>query len=191
MRGELDPEDSHHGGWIVRALFYNSSSVYLSYQNAAASAAGSLNTTWQNRGGRVTAPATAATMRITLWNYMSSGWVAFDDVTLPVQVSTTSYYYFNGQRVAMRKDGALTFLHGDHLGSTSLTTDANGGDAVQQWYYPYGGQRAADGDLPTDYRFTGQRFESMIGGLYDYGARFYDPLLGRFVSADTVVPGAG
>ena len=44
--------------------------------------------------------------------------------------------------------------------------------------------------LPTDYRFTGQRREGTIR-LYDYGARFYDPLLGRFLSADTVVPQPG
>ncbi|MBU0492465.1 MAG: RHS repeat-associated core domain-containing protein, partial [Chloroflexi bacterium] len=54
-----------------------------------------------------------------------------------------------------------------------------------------GEMRSSSSNPLTDYRFTGQRFESMIGGLYDYGARFYDPLLGRFVSADTVVPGAG
>ena len=61
----------------------------------------------------------------------------------------------------------------------------------RQWYLPYGDQRHATGSLPTDYRFTGQRIESTIGELYDYGARFYDPVLGRFVSADTVVPEPG
>ncbi len=55
-------------------------------------------------------------------------------------------------------------------------------------YTPYGVTRS--GTLDTDRRYTGQRWEASLG-LYDYGARFYSPGLGRFVSADTVVPGAG
>jgi RHS repeat-associated protein len=35
--------------------------------------------------------------------------------------------------------------------------------------------------------YTGQRWEAGIG-LYDYNARHYDPALGRFVQADTIVP---
>lgn len=41
--------------------------------------------------------------------------------------------------------------------------------------------------MPTNYTFTGQRSESGMG-LMDFNARYYDPVLGRFVSADTMVP---
>jgi RHS repeat-associated protein len=41
--------------------------------------------------------------------------------------------------------------------------------------------------MATDRLYTGQRWEAGIG-LYDYNARYYDPALGRFVQADTVVP---
>ncbi len=48
------------------------------------------------------------------------------------------------------------------------------------------------GGAVSDYRYTGQRQESLGNNwIYDYGARFYDALIGRFLSADTIVPGAG
>lgn len=86
----------------------------------------------------------------------------------------------------MRKDGLVTYLHPDHLGSTSLTTDAGGAKVARVLYYPYGEERYREGTLQTDYQFTGQRREGF--GLYDYQARFYDPYLNRFISPDTIVP---
>jgi RHS repeat-associated protein len=44
--------------------------------------------------------------------------------------------------------------------------------------------------LPGSYGFTGQQADS-VTGLDDYAARYYDPLAGQFVSADTVLPGKG
>ncbi len=38
----------------------------------------------------------------------------------------TKYYYAGTQRIAMRKNGTLYFILGDHLGSTSLVTSASG-----------------------------------------------------------------
>ncbi|MEZ4864102.1 MAG: RHS repeat-associated core domain-containing protein [Caldilineaceae bacterium] len=65
-------------------------------------------------------------------------------------------------------------------------------------YYPWGKDRAqgapASGTTPTSYKFTGQREEASLG-LYYYGARWYDPALGRFIGsplgADTIVPNPG
>jgi len=112
-------------------------------------------------------------------------------VTTLVNATTTTitkYYFFNGQRVAMRQNGTLTYLHGDHLGSASLATTAIGAQLSTQRYLPYGGTR--DGSMPTDRQFTGQRHETSLG-FYDYNARQYDPVLGRFLQADSIVPAPG
>jgi len=107
-----------------------------------------------------------------------------------------TYYAFGGARVAMRSaaGGPLTYLYGDHLGSASLATNESGAKVSEQRYKPYGELRwSSAGAMPTDLGFTGQRTESSsyVGSLMDYVARSYSPALGRFVSADTIVPGAG
>jgi RHS repeat-associated protein len=82
------------------------------------------------------------------------------------------------------------FIHADHLGSTSLTTDITGTLVAETRYLPYGEERWITGTLVTDFTFTGQRAERGFA-LMDYNARYYDPGLGRFVNADTVVPDPG
>ncbi len=76
----------------------------------------------------------------------------------------------------------------------------NGGGTKlwEERYYPYGESRytyrkdqgGRDIDLQTAKRYTGQRFDDAIG-LYYYNARYYDPALGRFAQADTIVPEPG
>ena len=85
----------------------------------------------------------------------------------------TKYYYAAGQRIAVRVGGALYFLHGDHLGSATLTTDINGNRVGELRYTPYGVTRYEWGSIPTNRRYTGQPWEGV--GLYDYGARYYSP----------------
>ncbi|KAF0107994.1 MAG: hypothetical protein FD146_1292 [Anaerolineaceae bacterium] len=106
---------------------------------------------------------------------------------------TWRFYYFAGsQRIAMRTadsaTSSLVYFLGDHLGSTSLTVNPDGSRIAEMHYTAWGETRYTSGVTPTDYQYTGQRNESAIG-LYYYNARWYDPALGRFTQADTIVPG--
>ncbi len=56
--------------------------------------------------------------------------------------------------------------------------------------FAYGGTRYDAGGQMTIYRYTGQRVETGTG-LYDYGARWYDPYLNRWLQPDTIVPEPG
>jgi len=88
----------------------------------------------------------------------------------------------------MRKAGVVTYLFGDHLGSTSVAYDDSTNGIQRQGYTAFGAERySLGGDLPTRYQYTGQRgFEEI--GLQYYGARWYDGYLNRFLSPDTIVP---
>ncbi len=85
----------------------------------------------------------------------------------------------------MRESTNLRYIRQDHLSGTALVTSDNGTQLGTIKYYPYGDCRNSQGTLGTDKLFTGQRLDDT--GLYYYGARYYDPTIGRFISADTLV----
>jgi RHS repeat-associated protein len=106
-----------------------------------------------------------------------------------VSGSTVSKYYFAGiQRVAMRSGSTLYYLLADQLGSTSLTTNASGAPIAEIRYKPWGEVRASNGTTPTNYTYTGQYSNMGDFGLMFYNARWYDPAIGRFAQADTIIP---
>ena len=120
-----------------------------------------------------------------------------------VKGNEVSKYYFAGAaRIAMRRvvipqSMTLEYLLSDHLGSTSITTDAAGLKTSELRYKPWGEVRYSwiKPDLNTTpayemtkYTFTGQRSEVDSFGLMFYNARWYDGATGRFAQADSIVP---
>ena len=106
---------------------------------------------------------------------------------------TANYIYFGGGRIAKRDSSkAVHFYYSDHLGSTSLITDANGTMSphpqAESDYYPYGGKIAITADSTSNhYKFTGKERDGE-SGLDNFGARYDSSSLGRFMSPDLVGP---
>ena len=83
----------------------------------------------------------------------------------------------------------ISYLASDGLGSVSEALSPSGSATGAQLYSPYGGVRYSSGTMPTAKGFTGQYSDASSTGLDYYGARYYDPALGQFTSADTVSDG--
>ena len=96
-------------------------------------------------------------------------------------VGSTLYWLLTDHPSAVLRTG---------LGSTAITTNGSGSRTAELRYKAWGETRYTYGTTPTAYKFTGQRLDDSTG-LYYYGARYYDPVLGRFISADTLVPEPG
>lgn len=74
----------------------------------------------------------------------------------------------------------VQFVHADGLGSSIAITDVAGAVLERYAHGPYGEVATLSG-LPV--RYTGRRLENE-SELYYYRARFYSPILGRFLSPD-------
>ena len=78
------------------------------------------------------------------------------------------------------------FYQHDHLGSVRAVVDENGKTEHLDEYYPFGATYVQE-SAPNNrrYKYNGKELDRMHGlNLLDYGARWYDPLLGRFTTMD-------
>lgn len=82
----------------------------------------------------------------------------------------------------------VTYFHNDISGSPMLATDAAGNQVWKESYRPYG-QKLRDEPASRDGKnkigFAGSPFDASTGLSY-MGARYYDPVTGRFMGVDPV-----
>jgi len=104
--------------------------------------------------------------------------------TVSLEFVPTSEGYYNF------KNNKYIYHYADHLGNIRLSYFNNGSGAEvleENNYYPFGlkheGYNALAGNYSYQYKYNGKEFQTEIG-MYDYGARFYMPDIGRWGVVD-------
>gem|GEM_PF-2131428 len=116
----------------------------------------------------------------------------YEEETTGTTTNVVKHYFADGQKVATRTTSqGLMYYITDQLHSSSVITDASGVLKKKMGYMPYGEDAYSidvnSGNFNVDYRFTGK--EKDASSLYYFGARYYDPDIGRFTTADTMIDG--
>ena len=107
-----------------------------------------------------------------------------DNVTTGVN---TDYIRLAGELIARRtnQSGDWSYLHPDHLGSAVAATDPNGALLWREHYTAYGEKMLEPAANDNHDGFTGHVSDEASGLTY-MQARYYDPVIARFLSADPV-----
>jgi len=112
-------------------------------------------------------------------DYVYSGLNVIDEVRGGVH---EKHVYAGSMHLASVSSGTVEYYHVDHLGSTRLKTNSTGGVVYESNYEPYGPEYGESGN--EEFRYTGKQEDPT--GLYYFGARYYDPVTGRFITRDSV-----
>uniref|UniRef100_UPI0024B1D847 RHS repeat domain-containing protein n=1 Tax=Yersinia sp. Marseille-Q3913 TaxID=2830769 RepID=UPI0024B1D847 len=84
-------------------------------------------------------------------------------------------------------NGQLRYSFDNQIGSSLLELDNNGDIISQEEYYPFGGTAVFSARNTMEAKYKTVRYSSKerdATGLYYYGHRYYQPWLGRWLSAD-------
>jgi RHS repeat-associated protein len=100
------------------------------------------------------------------------------------------YYYAGGVLLGRRNNSdPFNYILGDHLGSVSIVASGNTFNlGSERRYKAWGEMNYSTGSVSNaGFSFTGQRRQAELELLF-YQARWYDPALGRFLQADSIIP---
>ena len=102
--------------------------------------------------------------------------------------------YENGvQKLLLTEEGYITLSDSkyhyylkDHQGNNRVVISQSGTVEETSHYYPFGGVFASAGNVQP-YKYNGKELDTKKGlNWYDYGARHYDAVLGRFITVDAL-----
>lgn len=128
----------------------------------------------------------AAANRVRRTDGTDTNWYIGDGYEVTSGGSAMIHVELAGERIGSWIDSAIHVSASDHLGSASLTR--SNGSVHRQRYQPYGQIRGGGANsLPSDHGYTGQLHDD-ASGLYHFGARAYDSVLGQFTQPDIIVP---
>lgn len=94
-----------------------------------------------------------------------------------------NYIYQDSQLIALVDNNNKKFIHGDHLGSTSLITDL-GGNLLENTFFSPTGEILSGGE-ESRFDYSGNEFDDLTNEL-DYGARMYKPDWIKFLKPDII-----
>lgn len=84
-------------------------------------------------------------------------------------------------------DGVYHYFISDHQGNNRVVISQDGTAEEVNHYYPFGGLFAHSSTVQP-YKYNGKELDSTKGlNWYDYGARMYDPALGRWHTGDPLM----
>jgi RHS repeat-associated protein len=93
------------------------------------------------------------------------------------------YYMYGNGRIARYTDTMLEYFLGDALGSVRQLVDDSGDVTLAKEYEPYGEVLISTGGVSTEYGYAGEWTDNT--GMVYLRARYYNPTVGRFTTADT------
>jgi RHS repeat-associated protein len=106
------------------------------------------------------------------------------EVIVATTAGTSTYYVqIQGQVLAQQDSGAWVYILPDHLGSVRQLVGSDSQVALAQSFDPFGGSFESAGSGTSEFGYTGEWWDAEAALLY-LRARYYDPVVGRFVSKD-------
>ncbi|PKA16514.1 SpvB/TcaC N-terminal domain-containing protein [Leptospira haakeii] len=107
----------------------------------------------------------------------------------PNILSSINNVYLNGVRIAaLNEDGVTAYFLTDQVDSVAHVLDEGAHTLSRMQYEPYGETLVQRGTLDFAPKYNSQELDRETN-FYFYNARYYDPQIARFTSADNVIDG--